>query len=97
MDNSGLFINNQEQAGVYIGCLCGKKKNNVPGKGHELFRGTEVLVELRSFRGPWRWRFIFRTAESKAFYAINPANVGVLINHSEDSLLSYNKRVQGRN
>lgn len=56
-----------------------------------------MLVELRSFRGPWRWRFVFRTAESKAFYAINPANVGILINHSEDSLLSYNKRVQGRN
>lgn len=56
-----------------------------------------MLVELRSFRGPWRWRFVFRTAESKPFYAINPANVGILINHSEDSLLSYNKRVQGRN
>lgn len=43
MANSGLFINNQEQAGVCIGCLC--------EKGHELFRGTEVLVELRSFGG----------------------------------------------
>lgn len=49
MDNSGLFINNQEQAGVVIGCLPGKKKNNELGKDMNYSGETKVLGELRGW------------------------------------------------
>lgn len=32
---------NEEQAGVFMGCLGGKKKNNHLRKRHELFRGDQ--------------------------------------------------------